>query len=103
MSCFIWTLNTGLTVTHLKYYKKPHKDWHRLGEKTEHFGWIKATNNKTIIQYRKVPKFSDAIKLCCDLPKIQTKRPKLRVFYQNDANGRANSEDPDQTAPLGAV
>ena len=35
--------------------------------------------------------------------KIQAKRPKLRVFYQNDANGIANSEDPDQTAPLGAV
>ena len=55
-------------------------------------------------QYRKVPKFSDARKLCCNLPKIQTKsRPKLRVFNQNDANGKANSEYPDQTAPLGAV
>ena len=32
---------------------------------------------------------------------MQTKRPKLRVFYQNDANGIANSEDPDQTAHLG--
>ena len=51
--------------------------------------------------YRKVLKFSDARKLCCNLPKIQTKRPKLGVFYQNDANGIANSEDPDQTAPLG--
>ena len=51
----------------------------------------------------KVPKFSDARKLCCNLPKIQTKRPKLMVFYKNDANGIANSEDPDQTAPLGAV
>ena len=30
--------------------------------------------------YRKVPKFSDARKLCCNLPKIQTKRPNLRVF-----------------------
>ena len=56
-----------------------------------------------LIVSRKVPKFSDARKLCCNLPKIQTKRPKLRVFYQNDANGFANSEDPDQTAPLGAV
>ena len=56
-----------------------------------------------INQYRKVPKFSDARKLCCNLPKIQTKRPKLRVFDQNDANGIINSEDPDQTAPLGAV
>ena len=51
----------------------------------------------------KVPKFSDTRNLCCNLPKIQTKRPKLRVFYQNDANGIAKSEDPDQTAPLGAV
>ena len=30
--------------------------------------------------YRKVPKFSDARKLCCNRPKIQTKRPNLRVF-----------------------
>ena len=44
-------------------------------------------------EYRKVPKFSDARKLCCILPKIQTKRPKLKVFHQNDANGIANSED----------
>ena len=45
----------------------------------------------------KVPKFLDAKKLCCNLPKIQTKRPNLLVFRQNDANGIANSEDPDQT------
>ena len=53
--------------------------------------------------YRKIPKFSDARKLWCNLPKTQTKRPNLRVFRQKDANGIANSEDPDQTAPLGAV
>ena len=53
--------------------------------------------------YHKVPKFSVAKKLCCNLPKIQTKRPNLRVFRQKDTNGLANSEDPDQTAPLGAV
>ena len=50
-----------------------------------------------------VPKFSDAKKLCCNLPKIQTKRPNLRVFCQNDAYGMANGVDPDQTAPRGAV
>ena len=61
---------------------------------------INTCENKN---YRKVPKFSDARKLCCNLPKIQTKRPNLRVFLQKDANGVANSEDPDQTAPLGAV
>ena len=55
------------------------------------------------LNYRKVPKFSDTRELWCSLPKIQTKRPKFRVFHQKDANGIANSEDPDQTAPLGAV
>ena len=53
--------------------------------------------------YRKVPKFSDVRKLCCNLPKIQEKRPNLWVFRQKDANEIANNEDPDQTAPLGAV
>ena len=53
--------------------------------------------------YCKVPKFSDVRKLCCNLSKIQTKGPNLRVFHQKDVNGIANSEDPDQTAPLGAV
>ena len=53
--------------------------------------------------YHKVPKFSDATKLRSNPPKIQTKWPNLRVFHQKDANGIANSEDPDQTAPLGAV
>ena len=48
--------------------------------------------------YCKVPKFSGTRKLCCNLPKFQTKRQKFRAFYQNDANGIANSEDPDQTA-----
>ena len=56
-----------------------------------------------LILYRKVPKFSDARKLCYNLPKIQTKRPNLWVFRQKDANGIANSDNPDQTAPLGAV
>ena len=55
------------------------------------------------LNYRKVPKFSYARKLCCNLPKIQTKRPNLKVFCQKDANVIANSEDPDQTAPQGAV
>ena len=55
--------------------------------------------------YRKVPKFWDTRNLwcTCNLPKIQTKKPNLKVFCQKDANGIENSEDPDQTAPLGAV
>ena len=54
---------------------------------------------ETHLKYCKVPKFSDARKLCCNLPKIQTKSPKP-YGISKDANGIANSEDPDQTAPL---
>ena len=54
------------------------------------------------VLYRKAPKFSDS-KIFCNLPKIQIKRPNFRIFRQKNANGIANSEDPDQTAPLGAV
>ena len=64
--------------------------------------WVKAPKLLEEV-YCKVSKFSEAKILCCNVPKIQTKRPKLEVRYQNDANGIANSEDPDQTAPLGAV
>ena len=53
--------------------------------------------------YRKTPKFSNARKLSCNTPKIQIKGPNLRAFLQKDSNGIANSEDPDQTAPPGAV
>ena len=34
---------------------------------------------------------------------LKIKRPNLRVFCQKDTNAGANSEDPDQTAPQGAV
>ena len=37
--------------------------------------------------YRKVPKFSDTGKLCCNAPKIQTKRQNLKVFCQNGGGG----------------
>ena len=50
--------------------------------------------------YHKVPKFSDTRKLCCNSAKIQTKRQSLKGFCPKHANGMANSEDPDQTAPL---
>ena len=54
-------------------------------------------------KYPKVPKFSDTRKLCCNLPKKQRKIPNLLVFRHKDSNGIANSEDPDQTSPVGAV
>ena len=62
-----------------------------------------ACQGPEIQPYCKVSKFSDTRKLCCKIPIIQEKMPNLWVFRQKDANGMANSEDPDQTAPLGAV
>ena len=72
----------------------------------QHFT-LKSTSLFSIVllqlMYHQVPKFSDTKNFCCKLPKIQTKRQNLRLFCQNGAKGIANSEDPDQTAPLGAV
>ena len=59
-----------------------------------------ASDQFALLDSRKVPKFSDTRKLCCNLPKIQTKRQNLLIFRLKDANEIANSEDPDQTAPL---
>ena len=53
--------------------------------------------------YHKVPKFSDTTKLCCNHPKTGEKRFYHRVMHPKDADSIANSEDPDQTAPLGEV
>ena len=54
--------------------------------------------------YHKVPKFSDAKNLCCNHPKIQTKRPIPKGYFVKMVQMEvANSDDPDQTAPLGAV
>ena len=66
---------------------------------TKKYRYVKVSHKK----YCKVPKFSDAKNLCCNLPKIQTKRPNLKLFHKKDTDGIANSEDPDQTAPFGAV
>ena len=45
------------------------------------------------LTYRRVPKFSDARKLHCNVAKFQTKRLNHRVFRQKNANGIANSAD----------
>ena len=42
----------------------------------------KELMNSIIKEYRKVPEFSDARQLCCNLTRIQTKRPNFRVFCQ---------------------
>ena len=52
-------------------------------------------------KYRKSPKYSDTQKICCNHPKSWTWWLYFRVMHLNDADGMANSVDPDQTAPLG--
>ena len=53
--------------------------------------------------YHNDPKFSDTQKICCNHSKIWTMCLYHRVMSPNDADGMANSVDPDQTAPVGAV
>ena len=48
--------------------------------------------------YRKFPKCSDTQKICCDHSKIWTLWLYHRVMSPNDADGMANSVDPDQRA-----
>ena len=52
--------------------------------------------------YRKVPKFWDTRKLCCN-HKTGKKGFTMEYRHPKDADSIANSEDPDQTVPLGAV
>ena len=51
----------------------------------------------------KVINFHRHWKYCCNHLKIGTKVPYSREMHPNDADEMANSEDPDQTAPVGAV
>ena len=53
--------------------------------------------------YRKFPNYLDTQKICCNHSKIWTMWLYHRVMSPNDADGMANSVDPDQTAPVGAV
>ena len=63
-------------------------------------GWLRWS---FVAEYRKFPKCSDTQKICCYYPKSWTRWLFLRVMHPKDAEGIANSVDPDQTAPLGAV
>ena len=78
--------------------KQPSPQCH--GHASPHCISFRRSDKVHIWCYLKVIKFLDAREFCCNLPLIQTKRPNLRVLCQKDANGIANSEDPD---PLGAV
>ena len=49
--------------------------------------------------YHKFPKYSDIQKICCNHSIIWTMWLYHRVMSPTDADGMANSGDPDQTAP----
>ena len=49
--------------------------------------------------YHKFPKYSDTQTICCNHSKISTMWLYHRVMSPNNADGIANSVDPDQTAP----
>ena len=54
--------------------------------------------------YHKNPKISDTLKLIVITLKVEQDGFSLRVMHPKDAEGIANSVDPDQTTPpLGAV
>ena len=53
--------------------------------------------------YRKNPKISDTRKFAVITLKVEQDGFSLRVMHPKDAEGIANSVDPDQNAPLGAV
>ena len=55
------------------------------------------------MKYHKLPKYSDTQNKCRNHCKIWTIRLYRSVMSPNDAEGTANSVDPDQTTPLGAV
>ena len=52
----------------------------------------------SLLYYRKFPKYSDTQKISSDHSKIWTMWLYNRVMSPNDADGMANSVDPDQTA-----
>ena len=53
--------------------------------------------------YRNFPKYLDTQKICCNHPNIWTMWLYHTVTSANDADGMANSVDPDQIAPLRAI
>ena len=53
--------------------------------------------------FRKIPKISDTRTFAVITLKVEQDGVSLRVMHPKDVEGIANSVDPDQTPPLGAV
>ena len=71
------------------------------------FNGLKVTVGTKSVTHAPTHPLTHAPKAICPINFFKvggiTNRPNFRVFCQNDADGIANSVDPDQTAPLGAV
>ena len=74
--------------------------WHRFCIFVEKVLVLVCLNTIRInlICYRKFPKYSDTQNNCCDHSKIWTMWLYHRVMSPNDADGLANSVDPDQSS-----
>ena len=78
---------------------------------SDSFSWFPCHLESTVYclqifffcEYHKFPKYLDTQKICCNHSKIWTMWLYHTVMSPNDAERMANSVDPDQTAPLGAV
>ena len=57
----------------------------------------------SLSSYRKNPKILDTPKYCCNYPEVWTMWFYPKVMHPKEEDGMANSVDPDQTAPGGAV
>ena len=66
----------------------------RFSDVTAQLKLSRSDGGKSLWQYCKNPKFSDARKLCCKLPKIHTKRPNHWIFCPKDANEIVNKWRP---------
>ena len=65
--------------------------------------WYMYISMYSFTIYRKFPKYSDTQKVCCNHSKIWTMLLYHGVMNRNNADGMANSVDPDQTAPQQSI
>ena len=83
-ACEFSQIMRGFGQFHIKFSIKSYEPSH---EKTCLPGLLTRSDSnqpahlQNIYSYHKVLKFSDARKLCCNLPKIQTKKPNLRFWF----------------------
>ena len=98
---YLWPSSVhSIPPADLKEDKIQNSRW-KLAFDEKDFAAFTAAYNTDL--YHKFPKYSDTKNIYCNHSQIWTMWLYYRVMSPNDADGMANSVDPDQTAPLGAV